>query len=507
MTGKGERDMHLGRLLGDSPGTDDDGGASSPLDAREKRWLRRQELARALPRSCSLISFTLRMPAALRLCGDYDQRGSRWFDSLRAFLAERGLSVLSYEFRTSADGPEGFCVVSGGSKDVKLAAITFEESFPWCALTDVDVTDRTGTVVSRETLNCRPRRCLVCNGAAIICASSQKHSPEEIREAVEFIANAGQKDVSSPSEANRGGLSLSPALREDCEKISLWARTAVLLEAAAAPKPGLVTPLSNGAHDDMDYFTFLRSAAALAPFWEVFALLGAASAQELTQTPSDVLPLVRRVGLRAEGAMAAVTKGVNTHKGLIFSLGILCTAAGMKAAKGAFPTAAGCARKAAAIVEGIVEEDFAAARKKSPSKRTAGERLYLAEGVAGIRGEAERGFPSVTEGALPHLREALEGGMTFNDAMATALLVLMERVEDTNVLSRGGRNGEIMVREASQKALALGAMATEEGRRAIDEAESLLASRRLSPGGAADLLAVTVFLHFLDDDKIIAAGQ
>lgn len=501
MTGKGGKGVDNSRPNRDGPGAGDEEVTSTPLDAREERWLRRLELARAMPQNCSLVSFTLRMPAALRLSGDYDQRAGRWFDDLRALLVERGLPVTAYEFKVSADGPEGHCVGGGGSKEVKSAAVAFEESLPWGVLTDVDVMDAKGAVISRESLGYQPRPCLVCNRAAKICAPSREHSLEEVREAVERIANSDKKTASPSPKVDPESLDLPPALREKCGKIGLWARTAVLLEAAAMPKPGLVTPCSKGAHDDMDYFTFLRSAAALAPFWETFAALGTYFALRLPGAPKDLLPILRQTGLKAEGAMDAATEGVNTHKGLIFSLGILCAAAGMVTVEKPFLTAAECARKVASIVEGIVERDFAEVAKKAQSERTAGERLYLAEGVTGIRGEAEKGLPSVMEGALPRLKEALKEGATFNDGMTTALLALMERVEDTNVLARGGRKGEALVREASRRALALGGASTRKGRQAFKEMESLLESRKLSPGGAADLLAVTVFLHLLEEGQ------
>lgn len=293
-----------------------------------------------------------------------------------------------------------------------------------------------------------------------------------------------------------------------CALIGRCAGTAVLFEAAAAPKPGLVTPFSSGAHTDMDYFTFLASAAALAPFWERFVRLGVSFAERSfaekgsagSQSPdcAALLPLLREEGVRAEQAMFAATGGVNTHKGLIFSLGVLCAASGMLSAEGANVSPEACAGRGAEIVHGIVERDFADAEKKKPSERTAGERLYIAEGVTGIRGEAERGFPAVVKFALPCLKKLLSGGAALDDALAETLLLLMTAAEDTNILARGGREGERSVREAARDALALGGMRTEEGRRAVGEMEVLFSSRRLSPGGAADLLAVTVFLYLME---------
>ena len=105
------------------------------------------------------------------------------------------------------------------------------------------------------------------------------------------------------------------------------ARTALkslLYEVSVTPKPGLVDRDNPGAHGDMDYYSFIDSAAALAPYFSRCAALGRDSLCE----PGEVLTRLRPLGLEAEEAMKQATGGANTHKGLIFSLGILCAAAG-----------------------------------------------------------------------------------------------------------------------------------------------------------------------------------
>jgi triphosphoribosyl-dephospho-CoA synthetase len=364
------------------------------------------------------------------------------------------------------------------------------------------------------------------------------HSGEELRAAVETIAARGggrrKWDDFTPARSKLGNplydetsgigapIQTLP-LDEISSVIGRWARTAVLYEAAASPKPGLVTPFSNGSHSDMDYFTFLASAAAIAPFWEQFARLGVSfakdsglrakeeifvpggGAESALPDPAKLLSLLRKEGMRAEQAMFAATVSVNTHKGLVFSLGVLCAAAGLLIAEENRFNAEKCVRKGAMIVRGIVERDFAGAEKKAPAERTAGERLYLSEGVAGIRGEAERGFPSVAGAALPHLRKLMAQGYSLSDSLTETLFVLMLKVEDTNILARGGREGERLARRAASRALELGAMNTEEGRSAVREMDSLFAEHRLSPGGSADLLAVTVFLYLLEES--MKSGQ
>jgi triphosphoribosyl-dephospho-CoA synthetase len=117
--------------------------------------------------------------------------------------------------------------------------------------------------------------------------------------------------------------------------------------------------------------------------------------------------------------------------------------------------------------------------------------------VRGIRGEAEDGFPAVLDHALPRLRTGLAAGLPMNDAMIDALLVLFTVVEDTNVLGRAGREGLDFLRAEARRALSAGGMASAEGREAILAMDKALSARNISPGGCADLLALTVFLEQL----------
>ena len=294
-----------------------------------------------------------------------------------------------------------------------------------------------------------------------------------------------RNDAGAPS----GSGALGPAAA-----IGSVALEALLLEAAAEPKPGLVCPSSRGAHRDMDFLTFIASGSALAPWFVEFARLGAEGA---AVDPAELLPPLREAGRGAERDMLRATGGVNTHKGLVFSLGILCASAGSLAAAERPLFAADCAKGAAAITNGIVARDFAGLASRDPSSLSAGERLYLRHGVAGVRAEAEAGFPDVLGGSLPRLEAGLASGLGMGAALVDALLELMASVDDTNVLARGGTQGLELLRARARSALERGGIASEEGRAAIGALGELCESRNLSPGGCADLLAVTAFLHLL----------
>ncbi len=133
------------------------------------------------------------MPAPLRLGGEYDRAAGEWFGELREFLEREGISALSYEFRVSGDGPEGFCAVRGEANDVKRRAVVFEETHPCGELVDVDVTCPAGSAPGRRELGLPPRRCVVCGGEAVPCVRGRAHSAEELRAAVEGIAGRGTR--------------------------------------------------------------------------------------------------------------------------------------------------------------------------------------------------------------------------------------------------------------------------------------------------------------------------
>ena len=276
---------------------------------------------------------------------------------------------------------------------------------------------------------------------------------------------------------------------------------AMLYEIAVHPKPGLVGPCDAGAHGDMTRFTFIDSAAALAPWMALFARAGF---RHGAADPGSLLPRIRRIGLRAERAMFRATGGVNTHKGLLFSFGLICAAAGLRAARNEPLSPEDVAEFASRIVAGIVGRELESLRDAPPERPlTAGERLYLRTGVTGIRGEAERGFPTVVNRALPFLRNAAREGRSPGDAGADTLLVIMQHSDDTNVLHRSGTDGLRLMRGAAADILAAGGTCSERGRGLTTAAMRLFVERNISPGGSADLLAVAFFLNFLSE----AAGD
>ncbi|MDR3371696.1 triphosphoribosyl-dephospho-CoA synthase CitG [Rhodoferax sp.] len=263
-------------------------------------------------------------------------------------------------------------------------------------------------------------------------------------------------------------------------------------EMELTPKPGLVDQANSGAHHDMDLSTFQASLAAIAPWFPVFFQQGAEGCQIDARA---FLSQIRGSGLDCERAMLAATGGVNTHKGSVFSLGLLCAAAGRVFARGEALACDGVAAEVALICADLVQRDM-----RAPAAAcSAGERLYWQYGLKGARGEAQSGFAIArAHGVVPYQR-ARTNGMDDERALLEALLHLMAHNPDTNLVSRGGASGLRLVQMEARRLLARPCPATHARKAQLAAFDKLLIEHHLSPGGSADLLAVSWFLANLDN--------
>lgn len=272
--------------------------------------------------------------------------------------------------------------------------------------------------------------------------------------------------------------------RDEAERIGRLAATALTAELDVWPKPGLVSPLDNGSHDDMDYATFERSIAALRPFFADLAAAGAAGAA------GAGMDEMRRIGQLAEEAMLAATGGANTHRGAIFALGLLSAAAGA-----AISTQQ---PMSAAVLTTTVAERWGRDIQRGPIPLNShGSGALRRHGAGGARLEAASGFPHARAFGLPALRagRAIAGE---DAARVHAFFALLAAMEDTNLLHRGGSEGLEYARREAQDFLDAGGVARADW---LDHALAVhrrFVARRLSPGGSADLLAVTLFLDAIE---------
>lgn len=443
------------------------------LDARDARAARQTEWL-AGHKGCCLVSVTMNIAGAVKstpLIRDGFSAGMELVDDT---LKNLGVTVLRSEQWLLKTGCEAFRLIAGDACEVKRAMIGVEESCAFGRLLDIDVLSEETKPLSRFELGLPERRCLVCGASGRDCARLQRHTYEQLQEVTNETIHAFLAE-------------------RRADRVAAMACRAMLNEVLVTPKPGLVDRANSGSHRDMDVFTFAASASALTGYLRNAFLLGSRADDR-----RQLLTGLRGAGRLSEEEMNRATGNVNTHKGMIYSMGLLCGALGHCEANGKTGREEVLAETAALAGETVIA-DF---QKTPPSRRTAGYALYESSGVGGIRAEAAAGFPSVTEIALPVLTELLRRGLAPNDAGAYALLALLGRVTDTNMIARGGAE-----RAAAAKAAALALWPWNDvpaelpPLSAIAELDERFAADNLSPGGCADLLALAFFLHYLNEEN------
>jgi len=421
------------------------------------------------------VSITINMPGSVK-----DMPILRQLRDYAAFEIRSRLQIIGEQHVNVLTGPEALLSVEAKAWAVKQTAMEIEESHSFGRLLDIDVFDAGGRLLSRQDQGLG-RGCFVCGGQTIVCMREQLHTKVELQEAVERLLNAFRAYTSR-------------SVSETAEKIGALAIEAMLYEVTCTPAPGLVDRVNPGAHHDMDFYTFMASSASLAMPISRCAQAGIMHDGNLL----SLLPVLRMIGIEGEQTMLSATQGINTQKGLVFLLGIMAGVVGWLLGQQRAVTPETVLESAAQMVDGIVERELIAKPSVSHDQLTAGERLYTQYGITGIRGELAAGLPTVGQKALPALRQALSQGLSVNDALVQTLLILMTCVDDTTVMHRHHPDKmRVWVRQEVQKVLDRGGMGTAEGRASCTALDELFISHHVSPGGVADLLAVTWFLHRL----------
>lgn len=252
-------------------------------------------------------------------------------------------------------------------------------------------------------------------------------------------------------------------------------------ELVLYPKPGLVSLVDNGSHADMTAATFMRSMFALRRYF-----------LDITQAGVDDAPFhaLKRLGIDAEARMLRATAGINTHRGAIFCLGMLCAAIGRCRARGV--------PLMAAAVQAMLLQCWGrelGAHSIDAGAASNGAQARLAYAASGAREEGARGFPSVFAVGLPALRRTLAEGRGMRAARIDALFALMAHISDTNVYHRGGIEGALSVRRRARAFVARGGTASRDWEAQALACHRAFVASRLSPGGAADLLGAACLLQ------------
>jgi holo-ACP synthase/triphosphoribosyl-dephospho-CoA synthase len=346
--------------------------------------------------------------------------------------------------------------------EIKQICEGFEENHPLGRFVDVDLNDEQGNTVSSG----KSKLCFFCREKpAIECRREKSHNFDELRS---FM-------FSEMDEYNR-------KQREEriAKKLSSLAELAILAEISLTPKPGLVDQLSSGSHSDMNFQTFVDSTSAISPWFEELVHEGFAfQDDDLTQA----LPRLRNIGLQMEAAMFEVTGNINTQKGVIFLMGLSLFACGRlfsQYEKFQIPVFRKIIQD---ICVGLVETELTNA---TDSGKSHGEKIFRKYGYSGARGEAASGLATVFNFGLP---EIIQTGQLNDESLIKCLLSIAANNNDTNILFRS--NPDVLSKFKSLCQITLEDFSAENYTAVINFCQQ----ENISPGGSADLLAVTIFVY------------
>lgn len=467
-----------------------------------------------------LIELTLNTPGAIKDSTIYTSIHIHLVHQVLKCLQEHGFSYQISTCEYTSSGPfvllshikkfekiENSCLFDKDQLTtadyIKALMTKIEESSALARLYDIDVFDPDFGKLQRKT---GMRTCLLCNQPAVVCARTQTHTYAEL---TVFIRNTFLDTYNCMF--HRYETSLDAEIKQFAVEIGCKAQKALLTEVLLTPKPGLVDQKNQGAHTDMNLETFFASTAALGEVFSELFLAGYIQASCHEGSIDGLLPVLKGIGLRGETVMYETTQGINTHKGLIFSIGILCGTLGWYVKRNFTNSKeydyANMQFSRVQLTElqylvqelcaNLVTNELTALGKK---QTTYGEDLYQRYKCTGARGEAEKGFPSAFS-AMDMLLSLLSSQYISNDVFENAalqtLMVIMKDFTDTNVLGRADMSGLHFVQQSADSYIAAGGVYTDSGFEKLSRIDKEFIEKHISPGGAADTLATAFFLMFL----------
>lgn len=270
-------------------------------------------------------------------------------------------------------------------------------------------------------------------------------------------------------------------------KLAEFAMQAMIYEVSCFPSPGLVSPISSGAHKDMDFYTFIDSTAVLNKYMFMFSEAGINS-----NNLDELFVSLRRIGVKAEEEMFLKTKNINTHKGMIFLMGLTLgsTSFCIKNKSNFGDIKENIKNMCAGITNELKE-----AEKKTEDLMSHGEKLYVKHGITGVRGEAEEGIPLAFDLGLKEYERASD--LNENDRLIHTLFHIMSECEDSTILHRQNFHILNYVKETSKEIIDRGGLYNPKMKEDIYILNEKFIQKNISPGGSADILAVTVFLSLV----------
>lgn len=250
-------------------------------------------------------------------------------------------------------------------------------------------------------------------------------------------------------------------------------------------KPGLVCPSSNGSHSDMNYHTFIASIESLKGYFALMCRHGYDQCNFAT---------IQQAGVAQEVKMRIATGNINTHKGAIFNLGFCCLAVGRCIAHKIPLTITN-------ICQQLIQNWQMPIRQQLPRQANShGQQMYQKYGLPGAIELVSSGFELVQQKSLPCYYHIFARTHNFELAATQTLMTLIAHLADTNIAWRGGLEGLEKAQSWATAFLANGGVFQTEWEFALQQICQYFIQANLSPGGSADLLAVTSFFFRIEHE-------
>ncbi len=436
------------------------------LLARENRALKQKKLLLKAP---CLVCLTMNIAGEYKISPLIEQGFCEGISQIKQMLALYHIKVSQEVIDYLPYGHEAYFAVEGLAPLIKDLMLKIEDNTELGRLFDIDVLDSSGQKIARSAQN--KRKCLLCEDNPFICRRTFKHTVEQLQ--IKTIT-----------------ILISYFDRQFIDDICAKANRALLYELAVSPKPGLVDRFDTGAHNDMDFFTFIDSISLLSGYLTKVMNLALAN---YDLEPPLLLKQLRYLGLKAEQDMYTLTKGINTHKGAIFGLGIISACLAVLYGRGQainINTICDLAQQMASEILADFEQNTL---KQQPLSN--GEQLYNQCQIYGARGEAYQGFSTVRDIAYPKFCALINSGYSLNQAAAITLVHLISHTQDSNIIKRSNQQTLAQIQNQLQDIL--------------DDDNLILANLaalnqqfinlNISPGGSADLLAITLFIWLIEN--------
>ncbi|MHB9342025.1 triphosphoribosyl-dephospho-CoA synthase CitG [Fusobacterium polymorphum] len=273
-------------------------------------------------------------------------------------------------------------------------------------------------------------------------------------------------------------------------EVAKLATKALLYEVSISPKAGLVSRLSNGSHKDMDFYTFIDSALSLDEYFSECFVYG----QENDFYSPIFFKNLRDLGKKAEKEMYQATDGINTHKGTIFSMGIIISVLASYLKEVDKIDLKILSEKIKTMCSPLLGE-----LENTNSFSTYGEKAFKNYHLTGARGLALSGYDIVLLDGINKLKEFTKS-LDFETSCILLLFYYISILDDTNIVNRA--NFETLkeiqrlcknLYEENSKSLS-----KEKIRNEMSKLNDIFIEKNISAGGSADLLILTIFIYILN---------